>query len=289
MIYPMLAKAPTKAKPFTGDFDKHFGPDWVYEPKYDGMRIIASGRKFTSRIGTDSTLRFPEVRTPLDTILDGEMVMFDGDGNPDFNLIQRRTPKTAATDSLAKFVVFDILECNGEDLRTRTQRDRRMILETLDFDFDDNIVLAPQFTPDLVDSFYAYTNALNLEGIIAKNQKGLYYEGHRTKDWIKIKRKMSLSCLVTGWEDGLGKRESTFGALNLSLFDGDNLVDVGNVGTGFTDQDLEDMKDLLSTGQKIVVEIECMEVTKDRQLRHPVYKGVRDDVPMMNCTIDQLV
>ena len=288
MIYPMLAKAPSKAKPFTGDFDTFFTPNWVYEPKYDGMRIISDKGVLTSRIGTVSNARFPEIDlSDVNAILDGEMVIFDDDNMPNFNAIQRRTAKTAATDRIAFYMIFDILQFGARDLRHFPQAQRREFLNSVEL--PEYCYRAPQVLHTDVDSFYNDAIRLGLEGIIAKNQTGRYFEGHRSKDWIKIKRKMSMSCLVTGWEDGLGKRKDTFGALNLSLFDGDNLIDVGNVGTGFTDQDLEDIKDLLSTGQKIVIEVECMEVTKDRQLRFPVYKGIRDDVPMMTCTVEQLV
>lgn len=289
MIYPMLAKAPSKAKPFTGDFDIFFGPDWVYEPKYDGMRIISDNGVFTSRIGTLSNARFPEIDlSGIDAILDGEMVIFDEDNMPDFNAIQRRTPKTAATDRPAFYMIFDILRYGSRDLTTLTQRERRRLLESIGL--PRNCRLAPQTHPANAQRFYDSAINVGLEGIIAKNQNGLYYEGHRSKDWVKIKRKMSLSCVVTGWENGLGKREDTFGALSLSLFDETGtLVDVGSVGTGFTDLDLVDVMDLLGTGHTLIVEIECMEVTKDRKLRFPVYKGIRDDVPSANCTIDQLV
>jgi bifunctional non-homologous end joining protein LigD len=289
MIYPMLAKAPTKAKPFTGDFDTFFGPNWVYEPKYDGMRIISDKGVLTSRIGTLSNARFPEIDlSGIDAILDGEMVILGEDDKPDFNAIQRRTPKTAATDRIACYMIFDVLQYGSRNLRGLPQAQRRKLLESIIL--PPHCYVAPQVSLSGAQLFYDNAMALGLEGIIAKNQTGCYYEGHRSKDWVKIKRKMSLSCVVTGWEDGLGKREDTFGALSLSLYDDTGtLVDVGSVGTGFTDLDLEDVMDLLGSGQTLVVEIECMEVTKDKKLRFPVYKGVRDDVPMMACTIDQLV
>jgi bifunctional non-homologous end joining protein LigD len=127
------------------------------------------------------------------------------------------------------------------------------------------------------------------EGVIAKHLRGTYHEGNRSPDWVKVKRSMTLSCVVGGIEPGKGSRSSTFGALLLYLRDGADVIPVGKAGTGFNDADLDHLMTLLGKGDPFVVEVQCQEVTKDKKLRFPVYLGVRDDVDVLSCTTDQLI
>lgn len=293
-IFPMLATSPKV--PLSGDLTVDFNDDWVFETKYDGMRLIYKDGRLSSRIGTDSTARFPEIKVNPDipgVVLDGEVIMLAADGTPDFNLIQRRTPSTAATDPVATYVVFDILALDGDDLTEFYLTTRRAFLENLVevYGLGENVILAPQYTLAEAPAVMQDISDRGLEGMIAKYKRGMYIEDKRSREWVKIKKSSTISCVVIGALPGKGKRGGTFGALELGLYDPRTLsvVPVGSVGTGFTDAELDRLLALMdSTDDDLIVEIACMEMTKAGQLRFPVYKGVRDDVLLENCLLSQI-
>ena len=122
--------------------------------------------------------------------------------------------------------------------------------------------------------------AQNLEGVIAKRMSSRYRSG-RTGDWIKLKRQRSLSALVTAFNTGEGSRAGTFGSLAMALFNSSgDLVPIGDVGTGFSQADLEAVHAL---DLPFVIEVQYQEWT-GTALRMPVFKGVRQDMPPKDCT-----
>lgn len=294
---PMLASKPKN--PLTGDFRKDFHPNnyWVFEPKFDGVRCIAMNGRLWSRSGNDITDRFPEI--PADAfkgyILDGEVIMHDEHGLPKFNTVQNRSAANARSQidrgNTATYMVFDVLQEPGSGLMynelliARRQRLEGIFLPR-------HTLIVPQLSgiedPFAGQLMWDAARSAGHEGVMAKHVKGRYHEGNRTPDWVKVKKTMTVSCVVGGIEPGKGSRSSTFGALLLYLRDGSDVIPVGKAGTGFKEADLAYLMTLLDKGQPFVVEVQCMEVTKNKQLRFPVYQGVRDDISILDCTIDQL-
>jgi bifunctional non-homologous end joining protein LigD len=250
---------------------------WVFEPKFDGIRCIAAGGRLWSRAGNDITDRFPEIRV-TGHALDGEVIILDEHGVPQFHLVARRTPKNAKVSPPATFQVFDVLDSPGP------LQDRRSRLEQMDL--PDHVTLTDQCQSAV--EMWGKARTAGHEGIMAKLKNSRYVPG-RSKSWLKVKKSARLSAIVVGANPGSGKRAGTVGSLELALLDTNNQpIRIGEVGTGFDSKDLAHVAGLLTAGQPFVVEIEYMEVTEAGQLRFPSFKGVRDDIPLTDCTTNQL-
>jgi bifunctional non-homologous end joining protein LigD len=174
-------------------------PDWAYEPKLDGYRVIATvgpaSVRLRSRGGHDLTDRFPQVvvalsaQTHRPVILDGELVGF-ADGRPSFGALQRAcrigSRRPAAADSPAEFVyfAFDVLHAHGFDTRSSRYDRRRAWLERL-LATSSNV----QITHSSADgeALFAATLRLGFEGIVAKRRSSPYVAGTRTAHWQKFK------------------------------------------------------------------------------------------------------
>jgi len=165
---------------------------WAYEPKWDGFRAIVhvNGRAVVwSRTGTDLTDRFPEVAelasaVPSDTVLDGELVVFDGSGRPDFEAIRQRG-LLGRIDGPATFIAFDVLRLSSRNLLAQRFRARRAALEEL-------ALTGPGWctTPSHEGAgaaLFDATRELGLEGVVAKRLDSPYRPGVRTKLWLKAK------------------------------------------------------------------------------------------------------
>lgn len=276
----------------------------------DGRTVRVSIR---SRNGNDVTARYPELHaletavadTALPLEIDGEIVAFDEAGRPSFAELQRRMhlndPARAAAlaaESPVSYAVFDVLEIAGEDVTGLTLEDRRRLLLKLDIDAERVSVPA---TYDDGEALLAQMVERGMEGVIAKRRTSTYTPGKRSAGWRKIKPKPRQEFVIGGWTDGTGSRSGTFGALLLGYHDGDGsgLTYAGNVGSGFDDRTLDEIITALrplataespfsDLAQKIgvhyvlphlVADIEYGEMTPDGHLRHPVFKGLRDDKP----------
>jgi bifunctional non-homologous end joining protein LigD len=302
MIQPMLASlmdAPLQ------------DPQFVYEPKYDGIRAIAEvGRDAVhlwSRLGNEKTHQFPEIAKALlqwarkrkdPVVVDGEIVALDGKGEPTgFQQLQGRIHLTEGGGGGVAFIVFDVLRIGRRDLRDEPLTERRKALEQL---------LGPAQTPLLRisaqvrgDARAMYKDALaqGWEGIIAKIGASLYKSGKRTPDWRKLKIVHEQEFVVGGWTEPRHTR-SYFGALLLGVYDEERLVYAGHTGTGFNEKELARVAKLLKplettecpftpkpkTNERphwvkpeLVAQIKFTEWTADGKLRHPVYLGLRDD------------
>lgn len=258
---------------------------FIFEPKYDGIRCVTQDGRLYSRAGNDITSRFPEIQIPSGVDLDGELIMYEN-GRPSFNAIQHRTSKNARYQDPARFMVFDLLAIAGRSTASDVLVVRKQLLLGQRPRFSEHVHLVP-WSSDGQDVWnQAQTDGH--EGVIAKLRHSLYSPG-RSKAWLKVKKAMHLSAIVVGASEGSGRRAGTFGALQLALLDTNNQIQpIGEVGTGFTDRDLEQLAALLSKGQPFIVDIECMEVTKAQALRFPSYRGVRDDISIFDCTTKQL-
>ena len=292
---PMLATA-TDALPI--------GEGWAFEPKWDGFRALAriDGGivTFRSRNDNDLTTRFAAaaralglaVRSPS-AVLDGEICALDETGRSGFGLLQQ------GSGSLV-FVAFDVLELDGDPLVDRTYAERREALEQLLDPAVQGVLLSPSFDDGAALEQAARQHGL--EGVVAKLTDSPYRTGRRSTDWRKLKLKSRQELVVAGFTRGQGRRASGIGALVLGVHAAGSLRYAGNVGTGFTDRELDRLEALLKPLQRattafteepkmpkvrrgdvtwveplLVAEIEFAEWTHEHRLRAPVYLGLRED------------
>ncbi len=289
------------------------GPDWLFEPKLDGYRVIATVEsrdvKLTSRRGIDYTPAFPEIAQALagdllaPAVVDGELVALGPDGRPSFNALQNRaqlkTPEAiakAARESPCVLLLFDLLHFAGVNTRSASYESRRRYLLQC---------LLPSPHVQIIDAaedgdaLYKAALATGFEGVMAKRRASRYEPGARSTSWVKVKATHSDDFYIGGYTAGQGNRGSSFGALLLGVPDGHGKLQyVGNVGTGFDDALLAELmqrfaplvtktspfnakpKDVKSPtwlAPDLVCEVKYAEWTVDRRLRAPVFLRLRED------------
>ena len=308
-IEPMLATLT--------DGDK-FGPEegWAFEMKWDGVRAVAylaGGRvRLLSRKGRDESAAYPDVAGPLarldvdDAVLDGEIVVTDGSGRPDFGLLQNRINLSRPGDIEravqtwpAQLMVFDVLELDGQSLLRRPYAERREILDGLGLaQLGGRVHVPPIFDGDLTAA-RAISKELQLEGVVAKRTDSVYQPGRRGRTWLKIKNFLTQEVVVAGWRPGQGGRSGTFGSLLMGIPGPDGLHYVGRVGSGFDGAALDDIQQLLDSRAAtssplvdvpredardahwvrpdLVGEVTYGELTGPGRMRHPVWRGLRPD------------
>ncbi len=303
---------------------------WAFEVKWDGMRILAAVDArddeadaiihLWSAAGNDATARFPEIAPlaealrPHTAVLDGEIVALDATGRPDFGRLQPRMQArsakqtiAAAADQAVTFIVFDLLELDGNDLTGQTYEDRHRLLALL-------VDPGPAWTVtdtwnDGGEALLDAMAAAGMEGLIAKRLGSRYEPGRRSSDWLKVKVRRRQELVVGGWLPGQGNRSETFGALLVGYYPDDlaqpdrtagSLVYAGRVGTGFTRTEQDRLvaelssiatvdcpfadgipTDVRRAGRwvhpHLVVEAEFGEWTHEGVMRHPAYVGQRFD------------
>jgi len=296
------ATVPTNVKPMLATLvDEPFHVSgWVYEEKYDGIRIIAEkdGRRvrLITRNLIDRTADFPEAaaavaKLPAPTlVLDGEIVVFDVKGISRFQLFGADTRRRPV------YVVFDALFARGRDLRGRPLAERRTVLEK-EVRAGGALLLAKRLASDGFKAFEA-ARARGLEGIVAKDAASTYETGKRSTAWRKVKVRAEEEFVIGGYTAPEGAR-THFGAILIGAYDDGTLRYAGKVGTGFTSKTLADlaqrfaalrrpsppfvdaprMRDATWLEPTLVAQIGFMEKTGDGRLRHPVFLGLRDDKP----------
>ncbi len=296
-------------------------PGWVFEPKYDGIRAIATVRgedvALETRRGHDVTARYPElVAIPKhvagDAVLDGEIVSLDSKGRSNFQRLQQRIGLQGARDIARKakeypavFAVFDVLSRGRRDLRGEPLSVRRKELEEL-VRPGGPLLLSPQ-TDGAGAGLFRKALRLGWEGIIAKRKDSAYRPG-RSDDWLKIKRVRRQEVVIGGWTDPRRSRPLV-GALAVGLYGkGGALHWVGNVGGGFTRESLEQVHRLLEplgrrespfdgpvrtreavhwVEPRLVCEVTFGEWTRDGQMRIPIFQGLRDDKRPEDCRLER--
>ncbi|MBI3975198.1 MAG: DNA ligase, partial [Armatimonadetes bacterium] len=236
-------------------------PDWLFEPKWDGVRTVAILRSqgaersvlLQSRNLHPVNRQYPEVVDALyaaglpGAVLDGEIVAPDERGRPSFQRLQQRINLHGHEDvaearaaAPVLYYVFDILHYDGHDLTARPLRERRRILEAV-LPAGPVLRLSEAF-PGEGRAFYRAAQDQRLEGIVGKQADSPYETGRRSGAWVKVKVRRTLQAVVGGFTQGRLGRKSHFGALVLGLYDGrGRLQHIGQVGGGFTDRDLEEM------------------------------------------------
>ena len=285
------------------------GTDWIYEIKWDGVRglcFIENGKvRILSRRGNAVEQQYPEMQKLAEVlqaesaILDGEIVCFDENGVPSFQLLQNRIgarPNAAhklAETHPASFFAFDLLYLDGYDLRRTPLIERKQLLQSIlqpnpDFRFSEHFTGKGE---DLLEA----VREKGLEGLVAK-QAYSHYESKRSREWVKVKVVNQQDFVICGWIEG--EREH-FGALLLAYYDNDRLIYAGNVGSGFTQQSLKaihekleplvvrrspldtappkDIGEITWTKPELVCTVKFSSWTNDNRLRAPVFLGLRDD------------
>ena len=290
---------------------------WAYEMKWDGVRAICTvdgGRiTLTSRNDKNLTASYPELRAlgaslgTTQVILDGEIVAFDEHGRTNFGLLQQRMhvadagrARRLAEETPVVYLVFDLLYLDGRSLLTLPYDTRRELLLGLEID-GPNWQTPPAFEGK-GDQAVKASLATQMEGVLAKRRTSTYLPGRRSPDWIKVKNIRTQEVVVAGWKPGAGRRAGTIGSLILGMPDEDTkgLRYIGNVGTGFTAEILDDLAKRLARlerktqpfGQEppraavkdahwvrptLVGEVAFSEWTTDGRLRHPSWRGLRPD------------
>src|SRR5947207_5850672 len=300
-ISPMLAVLSENLPP---------GADWLHEVKWDGVRALFFIDKkrlhMQARRGMAIEQQYPELHRIVDlvdaesAILDGEIVCFDENGVPSFQLLQNRigasprsVPKLAQSQP-ASFFAFDLLYLDGYDLRRTPLVERKQLLAS---------VLRPDATFRYSEHFTGKGEELlqavrekGLEGIVAK-QAYSKYESKRSREWVKVKVVNQQDFVVWGWLEG---ERDYFGALLLAYYNGDQLVYAGNVGSGFTQETLKSVYQKLEplvvsksplsvvpkdtgkpvwTKPELICTVRFSSWTNEDRLRAPVFLGLRNDQP----------
>ncbi len=226
------------------------GDGWAFEIKWDGYRTIvhlADGTvRLQSTAGHDVTDRWPEFAelagsvNARSAILDAELVVFDDEGRPSFELVQQ-SGVGSPREAVLQF--FDVLQVDGTDTIDLPYLDRRRLLDQL-VEPGDNWTVPGHRIGDGQALLDATANQ-GLEGVIAKRVDSRYRPGTRSKDWRKLKNRTVVELTIGGYTAGTGNRSDTFGALLVGRQTPDGLTFAGGVGTGFDRRTLRDLSDRL--------------------------------------------
>ena len=290
-------------------------PDWVFEIKYDGYRLLAGKErgsvKLISRNNHDFTAVFPEIAQALaslpydDFLIDGEVVVHDEEGLPSFAGLQQRGRLTrtmdigrAAVQWPATLYAFDMLLFGEYDLRRLKLTERKQLLGLLlptagPIRLSEHIEAAGE-------AMFEQLKAMNLEGIVGKRANSAYV-GRRSPDWVKVSARSNDDFAVVGFTPPKGRRAG-FGALLLAQRGRDGWVYAGRVGGGFGERELGAVAERLTaakasepprdpeaiTGARwiepaFVVEVRFKQRSANGRLRQPTFVGVRDDKNPEDC------
>jgi bifunctional non-homologous end joining protein LigD len=289
------------------------GDEWLHEIKFDGYRILCridNGQvSFLTREAQDWTNRFKTLANPARKLevhyafLDGEVVVLDANGVTNFQLLQNSLKQD--TSSNLVYYVFDLLHLDGRDLTTTPLIERKELLKgLLPRNRDPKSAASLRYSDHWIgkgEALFDKACAMGLEGIIAKKKNEPYRSG-RSKDWLKIKCVKSQEFVIGGFTDPAGSR-ANLGALLLGVYDdGGDLRYAGRVGTGFNAASLADLRARLDKIERkstafsnpprgadargvhwvkpdLVGEVAFTGWTSDNLLRHPSFKGLREDKP----------
>lgn len=293
-IKPMLAKI--KEEPFDNE-------DWLFELKYDGYRAIAEIGKGEVNIYSRNLNSFNSKFKPLvkklqklghEAVLDGEVVILNKEGKPEFQLLQN-FQKTRKGD--LHFYVFDLLYLNGYELFDLPLIERKRFLKEIISELDDPAIIYSDHIFSEGVSFFKEAQESEMEGIIAKKADSTYHTNSRSNNWLKVKTSMRQEAVIAGFTEPRGSRK-TFGALVLGVHDKGKLQYIGHTGGGFNSASLkaimEKMTPLIRKTSpfpnkiqtntpvtwikpELVCEISFSEWTEDGSMRHPIFQGLRED------------
>jgi bifunctional non-homologous end joining protein LigD len=293
------------------------GEGWTFEPKYDGVRVLAfvtdDEVMLVTRNGKDKSAQFPEVVEALrklatkkkkDFVVDGEIVaLIKGEPGRFQELQSRMHVKESTmiarhrTSTPAALMLFDVLYAGGDVLiREPWHKRRARLLKEFGKSTSPEIRITESIEGD-GEKMLQLARKQGWEGIIAKKVDSLYELGHRSRSWIKLKVEFRQEFVVGGFTEPRNSRQH-IGALLLGYYDRDRFIYVGHTGGGFTGAGLAEMYKRLApleqakspfeetpkTNERahwvkpqVVVEVKFSEWTSDGKLRQPIYLGTRED------------
>lgn len=307
-IQPMLA---VTAEPFDSE-------EYLFEVKWDGFRCLSlhePGHTFLkSRNNRSFDQKFPELAGIHENmgrqsvILDGEIIIMD-QGTPSFYQLQKRgwaqdeeTIKRNAKIKPATYIAFDIISLGNEDLTQMPLEKRRELLKEI-IRQDDRIYVSEAMTGQ-GKAFFQICAERNLEGVIAKKIDSLYMPGKRSAEWKKIKKSLEGDFIICGFKQTV-RETARLDALILGIYLEKKLVFQGAVGVGLGGSMGEIVYQLVSSLKRetplfpvpqdinkgiqwiaplVCCSVQYLEPSKEGGLRHPVFRGVREDLQPHACT-----
>jgi bifunctional non-homologous end joining protein LigD len=303
VIRPMLATLTSKVIE---------GKEWLYEIKWDGYRAIAFVNGDQSDLLSRNEKSFNQKFYPIfeaikqwpeQTVVDGEIVVLSEKGHANFGSLQNWRSEA---DGTLIYYVFDVLWLDGRDVTSLPLTERREILKSIIPDHP-SIRLSEIFDSG-GHSFFEAAKQLGLEGIIAKKADSPYRTDSRTTDWLKIKANKRHEVVIGGFTKNENSSKP-FSSLLVGVYEGDELVYTGKIGTGFSDnlqrELMKEFKSLITKKSpfsqlpdinkpsrfrpnppkatatwlkpKLVCEVSFAEMTSDGVMRHPSFEGMRVD------------
>lgn len=289
-VLPMI---PKRTQPF--DSAQH-----LFEIKWDGIRTLAfveaENYRLVNRRQDVLTNRYPELaglrNPPAGTVLDGELIVLNCEGKPDFELLlareRSRAPRKIASLSRTlpvTYLVFDLLYHRGEPILNQPLAERRQRLQELLTRYPCERVVFSEGITGPGATFFAEACKQGLEGVVAKRLDSRYLPGRRTDAWLKFKRSETFPCVIIGF---MPARHDDFNSLILATNVEGRLRPVGEVGTGFNRRMRERLNGLLRERRRpkplvpcrakaiwvdpgLYCTVTCMERTRDGALRAPVF------------------
>ncbi|HEU5364771.1 MAG TPA: DNA ligase D [Hanamia sp.] len=302
-VEPMLATLVDEA------FDE---PGWIYEVKWDGYRAIALIKKDETELSSRNSKSFNDKFYPIyeelktwkkDAVIDGEIVSVNEKGMADFSSLQNWRSEA---DGTLIYYVFDILWYDGKDTTQLPLTERKEILKSI-LPESSNIKLSESFQTNGLE-FFKLAQEMNLEGIMAKKSGSLYTQGLRSKDWLKIKTEKRQEVVIGGFTKNEGTNKK-FSSLLVGVFTDNHLIYTGKIGTGFTDKVQKEMMEKFEPliipdspfanepdvnqpsrfrpnppkaiavwlKPELICEVSYREMTNDGVMRHPSFRGLRED------------
>lgn len=286
------------------------GDEWLYEAKFDGYRALAlkdgASVRLLSRKGNDLTAGYPAIQKAVkaleakSAVIDGEIVAFDEEGRPSFQQLHHRSAKPAAI----RYFAFDLLHLNGKDLHAEPLSARRAALQTILASSD---VVFSEELPGSPDDVIQAVSQVGLEGIVAKRRDSRYEPGKRSGAWQKFKVQLrqefviggykpenrNFQSIVVGYYENkklrfaarvragftAAQRAALFEMLGPLKTDKCPFTDLPSTRTGHWGEGVteEDMKILKWVKPALVAEIAFTEWTRDGNLRHSAFIGLRTD------------
>lgn len=287
---------------------------YIFEPKLDGTRCIAEVNgeiKLFNRRNRNISRRYPFICEELEkygnVVFDGEIVCYNGEGKPDFYLLQKREHvdsdliiEIRAKLIPATYVIFDILEMDDKPLVEKPLEERKGILNEI-FKKSEHLELI--FMTKNGKKLWEEIRKRNMEGVIAKEMGSKYYPGERRHEWLKIKNVKSIDVIIVGYT----REKREISALGMGLYKEKEIYYIGKVGTGFDEEiiryllkNFKETKDAYAANAEkapsnmiwvkpeMVAEVEYIEMTKDMELRSPSFKRLRNDKKPEECTFEQI-
>ena len=276
-------------------------PDWIFEVKWDGYRAVAEIQDGQVALYSRNRISFEKKFSPIaeslrkfgfDAVLDGEIVVADSQGRPDFQALQHY--KDSGSGHLL-YSVFDLLYFQGHDLTGLPLVRRKALLKKV-LPADPRIRFSDHVGTEGV-LFYRVSKEKGLEGIVAKHAQSAYEIGKRSRQWLKVKTRHTQEGVIAGFTEPGGSRKD-IGALVLGVFEGEELQYIGHVGGGFSEKDLKNIREQLDplvrkecpfvrepetnapvtwVKPKLVAEVAFSEWTEEGSMRHPVFLRLRED------------